>query len=99
MTLEDVQKEIEVIKARNKRVEADKAWEVSWSRRGVIAVITYTTSGVVLFLIGDPFPLFKAFVPTLGYVLSTLSIPLAKSWWLKCKYPKIMKGEFKPPFE
>lgn len=29
----DLEKEINDIKARNKRVELDKAWETSWTRR------------------------------------------------------------------
>jgi len=29
----DIEKEIEIIKERNRRVELDKAWEISWTRR------------------------------------------------------------------
>jgi len=35
----NLEKEVTDIKARNKRVEADKAWETSWSRKIVIAVL------------------------------------------------------------
>ena len=31
--MKDLEKEIEQIKVRNKRVEKDKAWETSWIRR------------------------------------------------------------------
>ena len=34
-------KEIEKIKERNKRMEADKAWETSFTRRALISVATY----------------------------------------------------------
>ena len=39
--MKELEKEIELIKMRNKRVEADKAWETSWTRKICIAVLTY----------------------------------------------------------
>ncbi len=78
-----LEKEIETIKARNLRVEADKAWEVSWARRLFIAISTYFIAGIWLVLINDTFPWLKAFVPAVGYLLSTLSLPLIKKWWIK----------------
>lgn len=41
MTKVSLEKRIEIIEARNKRVEADKAWETSWTRKISIAVLTY----------------------------------------------------------
>jgi len=32
-SLESLAKEIDKIKIRNKKVEGDKAWELSWARR------------------------------------------------------------------
>lgn len=32
-TVVELEKELATLKERNKRVEADKAWEVSWMRR------------------------------------------------------------------
>ncbi len=32
VTIQELESEIQKIKERNKRVEADKAWEISWSR-------------------------------------------------------------------
>lgn len=77
----DIEQEIEIIKQRNKRVESDKAWEVSWTRRLFIAVATYIIAGVWLLVIHDTHPLLKALVPTVGYLLSTISIPFVKRWW------------------
>ena len=37
----DVNKEIKEIKQRNKRVELDKKWETSWTRRICIMILTY----------------------------------------------------------
>jgi hypothetical protein len=81
--IQNLEKEIEIIKQRNFRVEADKAWEKSYSRRLFIAVSTYVVAGIWLIVINDTFPLLKAFVPALGYLLSTLSLPFIKKWWIK----------------
>lgn len=35
------EKEINEIKERNKRVETNKAWETSWTRRICIMLLTY----------------------------------------------------------
>jgi hypothetical protein len=78
----DIEQEIETIKQRNLRVEADKAWEVSWARRIFIAVGTYIVAGIWLVLIEDSNPWLKSFVPAIGYLLSTLSLPFIKSWWV-----------------
>lgn len=75
-------KDIQTIKERNSRVEADKAWEVSFVRRLFIAIGTYIIAAVWLVLINDFNPWLKALVPTVGYLLSTLSLPLVKKWWI-----------------
>lgn len=77
----NIEKEIEEIKERNRRVEEDKAWEISWARRLFIAVITYAVAIVWLMLIRETMPLLKAVVPVAGYILSTLSLPIIKKWW------------------
>lgn len=79
----DLEKEIQKIQDRNKRVELDKAWETSKFRKIVIAVLTYFV--IVLFFVfaGLPNPFVNAIVPTLGFILSTLSLPLFKKVWLK----------------
>ena len=75
--------DIEQIQNRNKRVELDKAWELSYTRRSVIAIITYCVAVFFMMRIGVNDPFLNAFVPTGGYVLSTLSLPIIKKWWLK----------------
>lgn len=84
-TLESLQKEIKQIKARNARVELDKAWETSWTRRILILVLTYIV--IVLFFVFSKLsqPFLNAIVPTLGFMLSTLSVPLVKKWWMRRK--------------
>ena len=79
---EEIRREIEIIKERNRRVEADKAWEISWTRRLSIAIATYIIAGIWLFVISDTYPWLKAFVPAVGYFLSTLSLRAIKNRWL-----------------
>ena len=86
LTPEEISKEIELIRARNKRVEADKAWETSITRRLMIAVVTYIIASVWLFTIHESLFWLKAFVPVAGYILSTLSLPIIKSRWTKSNF-------------
>jgi len=81
--INDLKSEIKKIKERNKRVEADKAWETSWSRRIIVFIFTYMI--IVLFFIvaGLPKPFINSIVPALAFVLSTLSLPFFKKIWLK----------------
>lgn len=37
----NLEEEIKHIKERNQRVEKDKAWETSWTRRICICILTY----------------------------------------------------------
>lgn len=77
----DVEKEIGLIQERNKRVEADKGWETSWTRRLFIAAMTYLIAVLWLNLIGETGIWLKAAVPAGGYILSTLSLPFVKKYW------------------
>ena len=87
-TIKALQKEVEKLKKRNKRVEGDKAWETSLSRKVLIAIFTYIV--IVLFFIfaGLPKPFINSIVPALAFVLSTLTLPLFKKFWLKKVYKK-----------
>ena len=79
----DIENEIEEIKQRNKRVEADKAWETSWTRRLLVLILTYLVMVVFFYFAQLPNPFVNSIVPALAFVLSTLSIPFAKRLWLK----------------
>ena len=80
--LQKLETELEVIKQRNLKVEADKAWEISIFRKITIAVITYIVASTVLYFIGVSNYLLSALIPTLGFLLSTLSLKFIKSWWV-----------------
>lgn len=79
----DIGAEIEKIKSRNSRVENDKAWETSNERRVLITLGTYVLSYLLLVLIEAPNPHLAALVPTLGFLLSTLTMPFLKEAWLR----------------
>lgn len=81
--IKELQHEIEQIKARNRRVEADKAWETSNTRKIIIAVLTYLVMALFMVSIGVPNPFINAVVPTLGFFLSTVSVGIIKEWWEK----------------
>ncbi len=83
-----LRQKVSSILARNARVEADKAWETSWARRGIIAILTYAVIVVLMFNIRDPNPFLDALVPTFAFVLSTSVLPFAKNWWLARFYRK-----------
>jgi hypothetical protein len=79
----DIEQEIQNIKNRNQKVEIDKAWEVSLTRRLFIAAVTYGVALAWLGIIEEQSAWLKAFVPVAGYALSTLSLPFLKNWWSK----------------
>lgn len=74
---------IEEVLERNSKVEANKAWETSKTRRSVIAAITYIVATFFMWRIGVTDPYINALVPTGGYLLSTLSLSFIKRHWLK----------------
>ena len=78
-----LEKEIAVIKIRNQSVEVDKAWETSFARRVFIAIFTYLSIGIYMWAIQIDRPWLNAIVPTIGFTLSTLTLPFFKSLWLK----------------
>ncbi len=79
----NVEKRLDLIEKRNKKVELDKAWETSWTRRITIALLTYVTI-VLFFIVAQlPSPFINSLVPTAGFVLSTLSLPFFKSLWIR----------------
>ncbi|MBS3061298.1 MAG: hypothetical protein J4215_01810 [Candidatus Diapherotrites archaeon] len=74
-------RDVEEIKARNARVELDKAWETSWLRRLLLMLFTYLAIGIYLSVISVPNPWLNAIVPAVGFMLSTLTLPFFKALW------------------
>lgn len=83
MKVKELEKEINALKARNRRVETDKNWETSYSRRGLLIIFTYLAIGLYLNAIHIENPWLNAIVPSFGFLLSTLTLPYFKNLWIK----------------
>lgn len=77
------EKRLKEIENRNKRVEADKAWETSWTRKLSIAILTYLVVVAYLYFVIKIDPWLNALVPVVGYLLSTITISFLKKQWIK----------------
>ena len=86
--MNDFKKRIEAIEQRNKKVELDKYWEISLTRKILIAVLTYITIVLFFFVAQLPKPFINSIIPTVGFVLSTLSLPFFKKIWIKYVFKK-----------
>ncbi|MBR3322710.1 hypothetical protein IKG13_01465 [Candidatus Saccharibacteria bacterium] len=86
MSEKDLEKEIAAIKARNKKVETDKAWETSWTRRTCIMILTYIVVVIYSFTISKVQNVWlSSLVPVIGFTLSTLSLGLVRKLWEKLR--------------
>ncbi len=82
MDNERIETEIKNIKARNARVELDKKWETSWTRRLCICVLTYIVVVIYCLMIEAGSNVFlSSLVPVIGFTLSTLSLGLVRKIW------------------
>ena len=78
----NIEQELENIKKRNKRVELDKAWETSWTRRICIMILTYIVVIIYSYVIREFDNIFlSSLVPVIGFTLSTLSLKLVRKIW------------------
>ena len=80
--INELEKKIEKIEERNKRVEADKAWETSNLRKILIIILTYIFAVLYLTIADTTNPFFGAVVPCVGFYLSTQTIKIIKKIWL-----------------
>ncbi len=71
---------------RNTRVEVDKAWETSHTRHGIIALGTYVIIGGYLQFLGIDKAWLHAAVPVIAYIVSTLTFPVFKAFWVNNIY-------------
>lgn len=81
MSLEE---RIEKIEERNKRVELDKKWETSMTRKICIMLLTYLIVISYSYLVRNINNIFlSSLVPVIGFGLSTLSLKLIRKIWEK----------------
>ena len=82
MDSKKIETEIRNIKARNAKVELDKEWETSWTRRLCICVMTYIVVVIYCFTIEAISNVFlSSLVPVIGFTLSTLSLGWIRGMW------------------
>jgi len=86
--LQELEKRVEIIEKRNKRVELDKAWETSNTRKFLLIVFTYFAIIFYIKFILKIDPWLNAIIPTAGFLLSTLTLPFFKNLWQKYIYKK-----------
>ena len=80
----DLEERVKKIEERNKRVELDKSWETSWTRKICIIILTYIIVITYSFLIREyNYVLLTSLVPVIGFTLSTLSLKAVRKIWEK----------------
>ncbi len=84
--MKDINSEIEEIKLRNARVELDKRWETSKTRRLCICVLTYLVVVLYSYITLKISNIWlSSIVPVIGFTLSTLSLRFIRKIWEKTK--------------
>ena len=81
----NIVKEIIAIKERNNRVEMEKAWETSWTRIIIVAVLTYLVIVIFFYVAHLPDPFVNALVPSVAFIVSTFSLAFFKKIWMHYK--------------
>ncbi|MBI2655596.1 hypothetical protein HYX06_04205 [Candidatus Woesearchaeota archaeon] len=81
--MRSIESRIKSIEQRNRKVEYDKAWELSYFRRFLLALFTYLAIGFYLRAANIGRPWLNAIVPSAAFMLSTLTLPFFRSLWLK----------------
>tara|TARA_Y100000310_G_scaffold345709_1_gene468627 strand:- start:31962 stop:32216 length:255 start_codon:yes stop_codon:yes gene_type:complete len=79
----NLEEKINSIMERNSRVESDKAWETSKTRRLLLAAATYILILYFLILIDAPNPYLNALIPAAAYLIQQYSVPFIKNLWIK----------------
>jgi hypothetical protein len=87
-SIEELENRVKNIELRNKIVESNKGWELSYTRRGLLFLFTYLAIGIYLQVVDIPDPWLNAVVPSVAFMLSTLTLPYFRSLWLKYIYKK-----------
>lgn len=81
--MKNLEERVAKLESRNIRVENEKSWETSWTRRLAIAILTYLIVAAYMYFVVQINPWINAFVPVVGFLLSTLTINYLKSLWIK----------------
>lgn len=87
-TITELESRVKIIENRNASVELDKSWETSFFRKCLLMAFTYISIGLYMYVIQVNNPWINAVIPTLGFFLSTLTLPLFKTQWERHYYRK-----------
>lgn len=80
----NIEQRLSEIEERNKRVELNKAWETSWTRKLCIMILTYIVVVLYSLTINKISNIFlSSLVPVIGFTLSTLSLNVVRKIWEK----------------
>jgi hypothetical protein len=84
MEVRELEERVIEITERNKRVELDKKWETSLTRKICIAVLTYIVVIIYTSITNKVSNVFlSSLVPVMGFLLSTLSLKWVRKVWEK----------------
>ena len=84
MEVRELAERVIEITERNKRVELDKKWETSLTRKICIAVLTYIVVIIYTSITNKVSNVFlSSLVPVMGFLLSTLSLKWVRKVWEK----------------
>lgn len=84
MNNKELEKQLNEIKKRNQRVELDKKWETSYTRKIFIMLITYFVVVIYSIMIQKMNSIWlSSLVPVIGFLLSTLSLKMIRKIWGK----------------
>ena len=84
MEVRELEERVIEITERNKRVELDKKWETSLTRKICIAVLTYIVVIIYTSITNKVSNVFlSSLVPVMGFLLSTLSLKWVRKVWGK----------------
>ena len=78
-----LESQVQQICERNRRVEADKAWEISRFRVVMICLATYLITALVFRVIGVADYWLSALIPAVAYFISAQTFPFVKEIWIK----------------
>jgi hypothetical protein len=84
--LAHIEKEIDALQQRNFEKDRGKDFETSYTRVFFLMFVTYWTLFAYMYIIGTNQPFLDAIVPTLGFNISTWSLPLVKEWWIQARH-------------
>ena len=81
----NIEERLKRIEERNKKVELNKKWETSITRRVVIMILTYIVVIIYSYLVRKSNNIFfSSLVTVIGFGLSTLSLKIVRKLWEKC---------------